>query len=396
MDGRALALGSIAVVAALSSRRGSPNSDDVVLHFDEYWDPNLDVFFGKMREAGLDLQQVATVAQQYPQATLTTVVLVVTQYAYWLGDQQVFIIGRKLQEMFANTDLSKVPEWAIKFPYPAYYLALPDCPWSIFDPHTGWHQVGGVYVRVMEPAELPDVEERGEYPVLSMVVWGMANEKSKFKGDDAVAFVHLDIGEAFSPVYGNIEEYFTEKTGKRGRPMTSAAGLPMRAKEGVDPWRTQPKHREAVRNVLRVIINSAIYMGSEGARRETDPRFAKENRARQKIVDQIGELQRSGAKGRRIRRGTEKLEKKKRNFSGANVVWIGKHEKEGRPKLQPGAAVRSRKPMRRHWVRGHWRFAARKHGERKPVWIRPFQRGTYDPDVTTPPKRKYKLDGGDQ
>jgi hypothetical protein len=386
MDGRALALGSMAVLAALSVRKGSFNSDKLVLHYDEYWKPNQDGYFQALREQGATLHEIANIILGHPGATMTAAILTASQYAYWLSGQQVFVVGPKLQHLFALTALNKVPEWAIKFPYDAYYLALPDCPWKIRDPHTGWHQVGGAYVRVLDESEYPsDYPNRG--PVISMVVWGMPNENSKFKGDDAVSYAQLDIGEAYDD-YGSLESYFEHKAGKRGDEMVGGP-VPMRMVAGADPWKTEPDHREAVRNVLRVIINSAIYMNTSAALFEGDDEYSRQNAARRRIEDEIVSLSRSGKKGRQVKRGTEKLRKKKRNFSGASVIWIGRGEQEGEPKVSSSSRSSGRK-MRRHWVRGHWKFPARKHGERKAVWIKPFQRGSYDPE-SSKKHRKYKL-----
>ena len=378
MDGRVLALGSVAALAALSSRRGSSNQEKPQIHYDEYWNPDHERLFKQFREQGVDYKQLADAILSDSRSNMVTAVLTVSTYAYWKNGEQVFVIGPELQELFAMTDLNKVPEWAIQFPYKSYYVALPNCPWRLKDPLTGWHQVGGAYVRVMQPEEFPpNYPHRG--PVISLVVWGLPNENARFKGDDSVAFAKIDIGDAYDNHEG-LEKYFSAKAGAPGGEMTGTDPY-------MDPWKNEPLHREAVRNVLRVIVNSAIYMNTSDALMEGDPEYARQNAARRRIEDQIRSLEMSSKKGRQVRRGTEKLQKKKRYTSGANVIWIGRGEEAG--KSRSSAKPSSGRKMRRHWVRGHWKFPARKSGERIAVWIKPFQRGSYDGPAGR--KRTYKL-----
>jgi hypothetical protein len=62
--------------------------------------------------------------------------------------------------------------------------------------------------------------------------------------------------------------------------------------------------------------------------------------------------------------------------SGAVTTWLGRQIEEGAGLDEaPASSTDARRPLRRHWVRGHWRRPARKHGPRELRWIQPFLRG---------------------
>jgi len=101
--------------------------------------------------------------------------------AYAKAGQQVFCVGPRLQQMLTDTDVSKVPEDFLKFPYPCVYVATPDCPWEIFGGITGMHQVGGFYMYQKSAREL------------LFAIWGKANENSQTTDDDATFWLLLDL-----------------------------------------------------------------------------------------------------------------------------------------------------------------------------------------------------------
>lgn len=128
---------------------------------------------------GIDL---ALFARTYP----TTYSMVRLALMYHWHQQQVVVVGPRMQEAFANTSLENIPMGMIQLPYPCFYLATPKSEnlmlWG--GERTGWHNVAGCYV-AMDPNPTRNS--------LLVLAWGGANEKSLHALDDATFWFSLDL-----------------------------------------------------------------------------------------------------------------------------------------------------------------------------------------------------------
>jgi hypothetical protein len=103
---------------------------------------------------------------------------------YQWHQQQVVVVGPRMQAAFANTSLENIPTDLIRLPHPCFYLATPDSEgltlWG--GERTQWHTVSGCYV-----AKEPTAN------AVIILAWGAANEKSLDPLDDATFWFRLDL-----------------------------------------------------------------------------------------------------------------------------------------------------------------------------------------------------------
>ena len=74
--------------------------------------------------------------------------------------------------------------------------------------------------------------------------------------------------------------------------------------------------------------------------------------------------------------------------AAADLYSLGRTIEASPDELGDEGGTGEARALRRHWVRGHWRRPARKHGPRVLVWIQPFLRGSGEPV----PSRTYRLE----
>lgn len=255
--------------------------------------------------------------------------------------QQTFELGPELQEMFCQTSLASVPREALRLPYPAFYLALPECAWSIWGgPVTQWHTVYGVYV-----------VEQGDS--LKLLIWGPDNELSRGPGDDATVWFHLDLTECFNK-YGDLENYIKYLLHPDNDAVMQNDSL---WPESEDTAKKQHlRMQEVYLNVIRTVVNLVLYLQTEAAEadKEVDPR-------RRELRAKVANAKNPGKK--------KKYQRQLDNLSKATVVKVGQSLETRMSALrsQPGV-------QRAQWVRGHWHRYWVGKGRTKllPKWIHPY------------------------
>lgn len=281
---------------------------------------------------------------------------------YRRSGSQSFVVGPLLQEMFANTSLSKVHADDLKLPYPGFFVALPDCPWQVWGgSRTRWHQVTGVYVTRYDCSESTGI---------AVYVWGKENSRSRFLGDDASLWFNIDLVRAKRD-FSDIESYIVHMMAQDCESSLEIDG------EG-----DRDVRRELAIHITRVIFNLTQYLGSEGAETELwepGPR----RRQRRRIVKKI-----RGSKGQRRAR----LESELRQLDEAGTITRVGSSIERR--IQVDVEKSYRGPVKRHWVRGHWRDVPHKtaSGERayRRRWIQPYLRG--DENLGMVSSRRYDVE----
>jgi len=277
------------------------------------------------------------------------------KYGYY--GQQTFQIGPELQEMFCQTSLKSVPREALKLPYPAFYLDLPQCPWTIWGgSRTQWHNVKGAYVVL-----------KGDY--LLLVVWGGENEKSVGPGDDATVWAKVSLDECFNE-HGDMEKYldwlFDPSQGAR---MNNDAMV-----EGTPTIETTLEMRETQLNLFRVAVNLILYLQTE------TPEIKKMPNDRHALLTKKLAGAKNAGKKKKLQRQLVKLSK-------ATVVKIGLSLEEKMAKLRSSPSVK-----RAQWVRGHWHryWTGKGRSVLVPRWIHPYPRNMDAEAVVE--KRRYEID----
>jgi hypothetical protein len=274
--------------------------------------------------------------------------------------QQVIAVGPRMQRAMAETDLRGVPPDRVRLPYDCFYLALPDCEWSLWDGSaTGWHRVGGVYV----------YREPTDPRVLCVFCWGRPNDHSTSSTDDAVLWFTLDLDAKHpldtqlltSPpdvdlkdsVVGRVERdtqwirnpksdldalisyVFSDSTHD-----ISDAGC---ATVGPDADAILATVQETARNLLRVIVNTVLYINS------TAPELSGVETFDWRRVELENELRRKKApKSPRAKKLRSELER----LSRARWIWVG-------PQIERAPANRETSAggsPADHWRRGYWNY----------------------------------------
>ena len=354
MNGSKLALGAVGVLAAATAlaRRGSLAAADSEYEIEVWYDTvrpfvlegashmekqvgrpvseqeSLSVMASNMRKRGGDIEAMN-----------------LSHAHVWIdAGKQVFAVGPALREMFVNTGLEKVPRRAIALPYTSFAVALPACPWRLWSQSQGWHEVRWAWVVQASPSMFsvmmiaPHEGRPGEF---SSGVWSMDLDEVYGSGGDLESYLSVRMAESF------------------------------RAKQGV-PSSVQVEVSETHILFLRVLVNLLLYLQSNGADLVKDESFlAQIARAKQIEIEK-----KRTRKPKLIRR----LERESSKLSGATVTWLGRRiEREAARQAvsEPG----SRRAMRRHWVRGHWKWPARKT-DRKLTWVMPYERGGRGQSVT--------------
>jgi hypothetical protein len=287
-------------------------------------------------------------------------------YDFVKSGQQSFVVGPKLQGLFAATSLEKLPLDVLEMPYHCFYVALPDSGLRIWDPQIGWREMSGAFVRQMP-------ENPKFYQIF---VWGLGppNLGQQTVETSVDSYVFLDLDEVAE--HGDIETYLDRK------------GWEAMEKRGYwkDPrWAMHyPEVSESLRDVLRIVLNMVVYLNA-GSPDASDWPGAQDPHEYEKLVQKIRLIQSSNLRERAKKREVERLERKLAHTSHASVVWLGKGVEES-SRTRATAANRIRQ-----WVRGHWRVPARKHGPRRIMWIMPYERNKDAPERIT--KRTYLLPG---
>ncbi len=269
--------------------------------------------------------------------------------------------------MFTQTGLPEQMEtWMLQTPYPAFYIALPDCREQIWGTYNTMSFVRGVMV---------DMEFRRGHmalllwaplPVERVIAYHGLDErqlppeaKKELRGQGNDSYLVFNIEEAVSDPRGiesHILDHWERSVAEEG---WSKYAIDATAKSRVD--------------ILKVVLGTILYLQSERNERTPDPAATQADVERAKLRNV-----KTPAKRRKIEDRLKSLP------TGGTTTYLGRSIEEAVRATEASGDPRS---LRRHWVRGHWRRPARKHGPRVIVWVQPFQRGSGE----AIPDRTYRL-----
>jgi len=303
--------------------------------------------FNKQGDNPLPAQTVSAYSTTYNMMRSTV--------AYERGGQQVVVLGPRMQEAFANTSLSEVSAEHIRFPFPCFYLATPQSKlkaWGGSD--TLWHRVEGAYV----------MEDPAEPGVMSVLIWGAANERSQFPTDDATFWFSMRLGHGGTvDLDGDLEKRLDlaelrEGTLRNIELESAVTRMDLDARvNGVldnrganisDRLANIPQSEELAREVkaivkafLRVVINTLLYINSASC----ETKSADNDGKRRELETALGRKKhKNGKDAKKLARDLDALPKYR-------VTWIG-------PTIETSAGgdtdLTGTRTVKGHIRRGHW------------------------------------------
>jgi len=239
-----------------------------------------------------------------------------------------------LQEALGRTRLDDVSGEDVTAPSPYLYVALPGCGLRLWGGKLAkWHSVGGALIYLNDSMSPLLLDRRsGEFSQaegpspghVTFYIWGMDNEGSQGAGNDASFYLTLDFG-------------VVQKHNLDLEKCLYAAITESEEANGAFP--EDPIIRaEMVRNVrqaVRILLNTLLYIGSQDAELETDPQTLAANEERAEHEKTLARVK-SPKKRKRIERKRDALPEER-------VVWVGRSvevPEEGSEKAP--------------WTRGHW------------------------------------------
>jgi hypothetical protein len=298
---------------------------------------------------------------------------VTSMATYEESGQQVFVVGPRLQEMFSETSLREIPSGALKTPYDSFYVALPDCDFSIWgDEATGWHRLSGFYVVDLVPSfavmGLDAVgDEHGEKDAWLFFLWGAENSYSRGYGDDASFFFTVDKA-ALDKSGLDLEEWLRKKLSSKSLTHRDQTWdqITRWPGQGESPGRSASEEQKnegqlgASIFTIRVFFNLLMYLRAADPEVVGDPDADANTKERKRLEKRIKETK-NVKKRRQAKRTLTRISSAKIHYVGPSIEEAGEEE----------ASELAKTGRRRHWVRGHWRQFRRG----KWTWIQPHQRG---------------------
>lgn len=295
-------------------------------------------------------------AQSVPEYA-TTYNMLRSGIAYERAGQQVVVLGPRMQEAFIHTSLKEVSAAHIQFPYPCFYLATPESNLRIWGGRdTGWHNIAGAYV--MDDPCAPGV--------ISILIWGAANEKSIGPSDDATFWFSLKVGHGTQDMDDLCDKRLDARELREGslRNVEQESRIARLAHMDMDTrvssvlnnhyndisdqgMQFEPGLVEEVKSnvqaFLRVVVNTLLYVNSASCEtRDATPPPGD----RKALVDALARKKHKKSKDAR------KLQDKINDLPGYKLTWIGPTI-ESAPRGSQGD-VGARVGVRGHIRRGHW------------------------------------------
>ena len=287
----------------------------------------------------------------------TTYNLMRSGIAYERAGQQVVVLGPRMQEAFMHTSLKEVSTAHIRFPHPCFYLATPGSTLRIWGgSQTGWHNIAGAYV----------MDDPCEPGVISILIWGPANERSIAPTDDATFWFSIKVGHGTEDVDAiadariglnelrdgalrNVEREtaIVRQLDLDGRVSSVLSDhyndiSDVGAAEGID----QSVIKEVKANVqafLRVVVNTLLYVNSASC--ETRDATPPEGE-RKALTDALSRKKHKKGKDAR------KLQNKLDSLPRYRVTWIGPTIESAAHSPTEGEG--GSRTVRGHVRRGHW------------------------------------------
>ena len=291
-------------------------------------------------------------------------------YERW-GRQNV-VIGPQMQEAFADTELGKVPSKYLKFPFPAYWIALPEnedivcwggTPETKIDDGahglgvygTGWHSARGAYVIARKNCLLvhmwaPEPQDAGIRKRLEDKFnveqgggddWGHTWFSFSFKGEQ-------DLEETLIAQFDNPDNEVHDPNLADGQ--TNFWGADMNFREDGDEIHRRVK--ESAVRLLRIVINSALYMTSPKPDLKRIPSSAERHtKAAQDLEDLANRSE--GRSARKLRREAEN-KRRKAARAKSPVVWIGPQIEAKLTQARNSGERQEHSKRKGHVRKGHW------------------------------------------
>jgi len=272
--------------------------------------------------------------------------------------QQTFVVPAGMQGALSRTSLDGVTVDDLRFPYPSFYMALPDFDREVWGgSQTQWHKVRGAFlwhekgkreIKMPGEDETPPENDRG---ILHIYLWGEENERSKHRGDDASVWTALDLNEMHrksDDLEGYLdrilrdpsrEKHDTYQDDPAAADLLGFTFLPTTGQ-------MREKQTESVMDALRIIFNALLYMDSDGADTEVDASCVDARERRTEIERQLSRMK-NHKKGR-----ARRLRKEHDTLPRDTVTWVGRSYRA--PSSSGGSSTGTGTPQRQHWVRGHW------------------------------------------
>jgi hypothetical protein len=290
--------------------------------------------------------------------------------------QETFVVGPRLREMLENTSLTGVPWAAVKWPFPFFYVSLPDCPHSVWGGPTGWHPLTGILVGFSDDGEQ-----------LAIYLWGDEKANARAVGDDASFWFNVPLRQV-QEQGGDMEAYVDSLMRDESTEWTDGSGVEINprsaslSKAQVTRKGAADEHTITLaKNTLRIVINLCIYLQSTAPERSAHPKYVAEATTRAMLESEMGRKKNPGKK-KRVQRDLDKLSK-------ARVTWLGRSIEE----IDPRKPLSGSTATTSFWVRGHWwprldnREAKDRHGIR---WVQPYQKNK---DLEPDAPRQYRIVG---
>lgn len=271
--------------------------------------------------------------------------------------QQTFVIPEAMQDALERTSLKGVEVKDLKMPYPAIYIATPGSEKAIWGGEkTLWHKVRGLFMwhekglrelrRPGEDAKYANVDDdRG---LIHVYIWGVENERSVMRGDDASLWVALDLNE-MADNDEDLEAYLNRVLRDRSRETKDVDGTELAKALGFSfmpgDGHGFKRQADAVIETLRIAFNALLYMDSSNAELERDPDNLAYRAKRAALMDEAERKKSTSKKKRWLN--------KARKIPEDTVTWLGRSFGRG-ARREPGESTGKGSTQREHWVRGHW------------------------------------------
>jgi len=243
--------------------------------------------------------------------------------------QHTFVVGPKVQELFRRTKLAKVTPEMVTPPANAFYIAVADCPWQLWGgERTKLHNLTGIYVsfsKVFQGKQPPGGYKVGDnlppgvevHDCINIMLWGEANERSLDKFDDTVLWFSISL-DKWMRAGQDLETFFQNHSVmtaaaddlKDWNPTANELDPFAPAYVPGDPAALETQ-REMLVNVLRLVLNVCLYMGSE------DPDLIVED-GRDKAKALQEKIAKKKSPGKR-----KKLERQLQNLPRTRLVYVG-------------------------------------------------------------------------
>ena len=243
--------------------------------------------------------------------------------------QHTFVVGPKVQELFRRTKLAKITPEMITPPAAAFYIGVADCPWQLWGGNrTKLHNLTGIYVsfsKVYQGPQPPGGYKVGDplppgtevHDCINIMLWGKANERSLDKFDDTVLWFSISLdkwmkaGQDLETFFQNHSVMTADTDDLKDWNPTANELDPFAPAYIPEDLNNLAIQRDMLVNVLRLVLNVCLYMGSE------EPDLIVED-GRDKARALREKISKKKSPGKR-----KKLERQLANLPRTRLVYVG-------------------------------------------------------------------------